>query len=325
MGNSMSRRRWMQATTALALPTAATAWALESYPTRPVRIVVPLPAGGTADAGTRILAEQMHGLTQQSFVVDNKPGGIFLIAMQAMAQAPADGYTLISLNSGMVAAQVTLRRFDMLRQLVPVSLTGSAAGVIAASPLAPFKTIKEMIDWARAHPGRLNYGSAGPGSLEHLTVTNFARKYGFSATHVPFKGGPDAMTALAQNEIHVFTGAVPIVYQFMQKNLARPLAMMVDQRSPLMPEVGTLKEHGIDLPVLQFWGGWAAPAGTPRPVVEALQRLMATALGSAALRSRYSGLGMTAASSSGEAFARLISEDLEWMSAVVRDADLKFQ
>jgi tripartite-type tricarboxylate transporter receptor subunit TctC len=311
------------ATLSLTLPVSNVWGQAEVFPLKSIKVIVPLPAGGAADASVRIFAEHFTNYAKQSLVIDNKPGGIFQIAMQSIAQAPADGYTLIHLNSGMVSAQVVNKKYDMLKQLVPVALMGSTDGILAASPSAPFKTAQELIVWARANPGKLNYGSAGPGSIEHLTTSAFLKKFGITGTHIPFKGGPDAMTALAQGEIHIFTTAVPLVWQFMQKNLARPLGIMVDKRSPLMPEVATLKEQGIDIPALQFWGGMAAPAGTPKAVIETLQGFISAALKTPTLQTRFAGLGMLAAVSSSDEFARQINEDLKWMTLAAQDLELK--
>ena len=311
------------ATLSLTLPVSNTWGQAEIFPSKSIKVIVPLPAGGAADASVRIFAEHFANYAKQSLVIDNKPGGIFQIAMQSVAQAPADGYTLIHLNSGMVSAQAVNKKYDMLKQLVPVALMGSTDGILAASPSAPFKTAQELIVWARANPGKLNYGSAGSGSIEHLTTSAFLKKFGITGTHIPFKGGPDAMTALAQGEIHIFTTAVPLVWQFMQKNLARPLGIMVDKRSPLMPEVATLKEQGIDIPALQFWGGMAAPAGTPKAVIETLQGFISAALKTPALQTRFAGLGMLAAVSSSDEFARQINEDLKWMTLAAQDLELK--
>lgn len=327
MSHDFNRREWLGTIGSLAfgmtLPVSKTMAQSDIYPSKPIKVIIPLPAGGAADASVRIFSESFATNAKQSLVLDNKPGGIFQIAMQAMSQAPADGYTLIHLNSGMASAQAVNKKFDLLKQLTPVALMGSTDGILAASPSAPFKTAQELISWARANPGKLNYGSAGPGSIEHLTTFALLKKYGLTGTHIPFKGGPDAMTALAQGEIHMFITAVPLVWQFMQKNLARPLGIMVDKRSPLMPEVPTMKEQGIDLPTLQFWGGMAAPAGTPKPVVDLLQNLIAVSLKNPALQSRFASLGMVPAVSSSEEFARQINDDLKWMTSAAQELDLK--
>lgn len=325
MPPNITRRQWLQGAAALGLPVMATAQTQDSFPSKPIRIIVPLPAGGTADASVRMLAEKMQAIAKQSVVVDNKPGGVFQIGMQAFTQAPADGHTLIHVSSPMAAAQASLKRLNFDKALVPLSLVGVADGVLAVPAASAFKNAKELIDFARANPGKLNYGSVGPGTSEHLAAVNLARKYNLTMTHVPFKGGPDAIMALAQNEIQIFTTVLPLALQMVQKNLVRVLAVMGDKRSPLLPNVPTLKEEGIDVPNLIFWGGLAAPAGTPRTVVDTLQRHIAAGLAEADLRSRFSAVGMTASSSTPEAFAKLISDDISWMSTAVREANLTFE
>ena len=294
----------------------------EAFPSKPIKVIVPLPAGGAADASVRMFAEQFAIHAKQPFVIDNKPGGIFQIAMQTIAQAPSDGYSLIHLNTGMVSAQVVNNKFDILKQLVPVSFMGTTDGILVANPNAPFKTSKELIEWARANPGKLKYGSAGPGSIEHLATAYFLKKYGLTGTHIPFKGGPDAMTALAQGEIHIFATVVPLVLQFMQKGLVRPLALLVEQRSKLLPDLTTAKEQGVDFPTVQFWGGLAAPIDTPKPIVEALQNFTALSLATPALQTRFAGLGMTAAFSKTDQFAKVIREDAAWMSVAAQGLEL---
>lgn len=318
---SRHRRLFVQSAAASMLPLSLFSYAQDAYPNKSIKIVVPLPAGGVADASVRILIDQLQVQLNQSVVVDNKPGGIFQIGMQTVTQAPADGYALIHLNSSMVAAQAALRRYDLLKQLSPVCLMGTTDGILVASLAAPFKTTQELITWARANPGKLNYGSSGAGSLEHLFMETFAKKFGFTATNVPFKGGPDAMTALAQNEIQVTATAFPLMFQFAQR--VRPLGLLVDKRSAQMPDISTVKEQGLELPTLQYWGGIAAPAGTPKNVIDTLQRHFSTVIGSAVTEGKYTPLGMMASMASADEFSKIIADDLKWMTAAVKDADLK--
>jgi tripartite-type tricarboxylate transporter receptor subunit TctC len=294
----------------------------DSYPSKPIKLIVPLPAGGAADASVRIFAEQFASVAKQPILIDNKPGGIFQIAMQAIAQSPADGYSLIHLNTGMVSAQVVNGKFDLIKQLVPISFMGTTDGILASNPNAPFKTTRELVEWAKTNPGKLNYGSAGPGSIEHLATAYFLKKYGLSGTHIPFKGGPDAMTALAQGEIHIFATAVPLVFQFMQKGLVRPLGMLVEKRTSLLPDLPTMKEQGIEFPMLQFWGGLAAPPNTPKAVIEMLQNFTAQSLKVPALQTRFASLGMVPAYSGTEQFTKVIVDDINWMTAASQGLNL---
>ena len=178
-----------------------------------------------------------------------------------------------------------------------------------------------MIAWAKANPEKLNYGTTGPGALEHLYMASFAKKFGFTATHVPFKGGPDVMTALAQNEIQVSALAFPLALQF--ANRVRPMSMLVEKRNPLMPNLPTLKELGIDFPTLQYWGGLAAPAGTPKAVIDTLQRQVAAVVAAPALAAKYAAVGLNPMSNTTEQMARMMADDLKFLTTAVVDADLK--
>ncbi|MFM6992888.1 MAG: Bug family tripartite tricarboxylate transporter substrate binding protein [Rhodoferax sp.] len=319
----LNRRHVLQASAASMLPAVidATAQAQDAYPSKPVKVVVALPAGGVADVSVRILTEALSPLLNQPIVVDNKPGGIFQIGIQQAAQAAPDGYTLIHIINSMLAAQAAQKRYDMMKQLTPVCLFGSTDGALVCSNAAPFKTPQEMIAWAKANPEKLNYGTTGPGALEHLYMAAFAKKFGFIATHVPFKGGPDVMTALAQNEIQVAAVAFPLALQFGQR--VRPMAMLVEKRNPLLPTLPTLKELGVDFNTMQYWGALAAPAGTPKSIIDTLQRNIATVVASPALAAKYSAVGLNPLINTPEQMSRMMADDLKFFTGAVVDADLK--
>lgn len=319
----VNRRHFLAAAGALGLsPRFARAQA--AYPSRPVRIIVPLPAGGAADVGARLLAAPLQKQLKQSVVIENKPGGIYVIAMQAIAGASADGHTLIALNSGMAAAQVTIKRFDLLRSLSLITCIGRTPTLFVVPAQSRFRSIKELIVHAGAHPGALRYGSVGVGTLEHLWTTEFSRRAGIEATHVPFKGMPDALTALMQGEIDFVPAVYPAALPFVQKGSLRSFGVISDQRVPGMTEIPTLKEQGIDAPPMQFWSGYAAPAGTPAPVIERLRLEIATALRDPATREGFVTRGTHLAATPAEAdLEAAIKEDLIWMEATARRADIR--
>lgn len=323
MSKVPNRRHVLKATAATLLPATLglDAMAQDVYPSKPIKIIVALPAGGVADVSVRILSEALSPALNQPIVVDNKPGGIFQIGIQQASQAAPDGYTLIHIINTMLAAQAASKRYDMIKQLTPVSLFGATDGALFCSNAAPFKTPQEMIAWAKANPEKLNYGTTGPGALEHLFMAAFAKKFGFTATHVPFKGGPDVMTALAQNEIQVAAMAVPLALQFGQR--VRPMAMLVEKRNPLLPNLPTLKELGVDFTSMQYWGGLAAPAGTPKAVIDTLQRQIAAVVATPALAAKYAAVGLNPMSNTTEQMTRLMADDLKFLTAAVVDADLK--
>lgn len=323
--NGLNRRRFTQIIAAAgALPVQA--WAQDgNYPNRPLRIVVPLPAGGAADVGMRTLAARLQQQLGQPVVVDNKPGGSYVIGMQAIGTAPADGYTMIAINTGMVAAQVTLGRINLADSLIPVSTTGITPCQLVVPASSPFRTPADLIEYGRKNPGKLNYGSVGVGTLEHLWCTLFGQTMGFEATHVPFKGMPDAITALVQGELHFIPSVFSISNPHVQRGSLRCLAILSDKRYANAPDIPTLKEQGVDMRTMEFWGGVAVAKGTPPAITARLHKEILLALQDSTFREKVRAFGSTpAGSESVESFAAVIRSDAQWMTQVVRSGNLKF-
>lgn len=302
--------------------TAPRALAQDAYPSKgPVKIIVPLPAGGAADASMRIVAASLQAQMKQSFIIDNRPGASFVIGMQAMAQASADGYTLMHINPGMCAAQASLKKIDLLKTLAPVSLMGTMPTVLSVPSSSPYKSLQDLL---AAKPGTLNYGSVGIGSLEHLWGSQFSKRHNLDAVHVPFKGMPDASTALAAGEVQFLSLILAVALPLIQKGMIRPLAMIDSQRHAALPNVPTLKELGNDAPPLVFWGGLAAPRGTPAAVLEQLRAGVAAAIAEPDVKSKLIGIGTTAvASTTPQAFEAVVAQDLAWLTEAVKGANLQ--
>jgi tripartite-type tricarboxylate transporter receptor subunit TctC len=292
-----------------------------AFPNKTVRIIVPLPASGAADVSVRMLAEFLQQPLGQSIVVENRPGGVYQIGVQAVATAPADGYTLIHLNATMCAVQASLKRFDMLKQFIPVGYMGSTDTMLCISNNAPFKTTQEMIAWGKANPGKINYGSTGPGSMEHLSMVSIMQRVGITGNNIPFKGGPDGALALAQGEIHAMPLAAPLIIQF--KDKFKPIIALSEQRIPFLPDLPTAKEQGMDIPTVNYWGGLAAPAGTPASVIETLEKAMSVAVNNPALVQKYVPLGLMAKFAGSASFKATIEKDLQWLGEAVKSANLQ--
>lgn len=320
----MHRRQFLAALAAGAFLTQP-AFAQDDYPGKgPIKVIVPLPAGGAADASARIVVAAMQAQMKQTFVVENKPGASFLLGMQAMAQAPADGYTIMHLNTGMAAVQASLKKYDMLKSLAPISLMGTMPAVLAVPASSPAKSVRDLVEAGRAKPGSLDYGSVGIGSLEHLWVSSFSKQQGFQAVHIPFKGMPEASTALASGEVKFIPLVMAVALPMIQKGMIRPLAVLDTQRHPALADVPTLKEAGLDAPPLAFWGGFAAPAGTPPAVVEKLRQAIAAAVATPDVKAKLVGIGTTTvASDKPQAFQDLIANELSWMGQAVQGANLQ--
>lgn len=326
MRTSTDRRQFLVSMAALGAGAFGASGArAQDYPGKgPIKLIVPLPAGGAADASARILAATLQLQMKQSIVIDNRPGGSFVIGMQAVAAAPADGYTLMHINPGMMAAQASLRKIDVLKTLTPISLMGTMPTVLSVPASSPFKSVRDLIAAGVAKPGSLNYGSVGIGSLEHLWASNFSRRHGLNAAHVPFKGMPEASTALVAGEIQFLPLVLSVAQPFVQKDMLRALAVIDSQRSPALPNVPTLKELGYDEPALVFWGGIAAPRGTPAAIVEHLRANIATAVGSTEVKSKLAAIGTTALSSAtSRSFESIVAQDLAWLAEAVKGASLQ--
>ena len=321
MTHALNRRKTLQALGASLLPMPLIAAAQAAFPNKTVRIIVPLPASGAADVSVRMLAEFLQQPLGQSIVVENRPGGVYQIGVQAVATAPADGYTLIHLNATMCAVQASLKRFDMLKQFIPVGYMGSTDTMLCISNNAPFKTTQEMIAWGKANPGKINYGSTGPGSMEHLSMVSIMQRVGITGNNIPFKGGPDGALALAQGEIHAMPLAAPLIIQF--KDKFKPIIALSEQRIPFLPDLPTAKEQGMDIPTVNYWGGLAAPAGTPASVIETLEKAMSVAVNNPALVQKYVPLGLMAKFAGSASFKATIEKDLQWLGEAVKSANLQ--
>jgi len=316
--NVFSRRRqFLKMTVAT---TAAGSLPVNAQDKGPLRIIVPLPAGGVADASVRLFGESWTSLTKQPVVVDNRPGGGFLIAMQALRSAPADGNTWIHLNLGMSAAQATFGRYDLTKQLTPIAMGGSTHSCIFVSQDSPIKNAKDLLEGLKANPGKWNYGAV-LGGVEHLMTVSLLKRNGADAQMVPFKGGPDAVTALAQNEVQFVLSALPLVVSF--KGRIRPIVIMSDTRSPLFPDLPTFKEEGFDAPVLNYYGAFAVHAGTPKSIVDGRYKNVVEAFRNPTLISKYQQLGLMAQPTSGAVMSKIIAEELKWMTPIAAELNLK--
>ena len=286
-----TRRTALKLGCAAVASAALPAFAQSDFPTKPLRIIVPFPAGSVADNLVRSMVERMQVSMKQSIIVDNKPGGLFTIGMQALFSAPADGYTLLHINAGMVAIQASMKRYDLLKQLAPVSEANYGPTVLFASMKAPFSSVPEMIAFGKANPGKINYGTLGPGSMEHLVGHSIARSAGVDATPVPYKAMSDAAIAMLQGDIHCLTTVLQVGKQFVEKGQMRLLGVFDAQRLTSLPEVPTVKQLGLDAPLTSYWAGFAVQPDVPSPVIETLRREIAAAVMFPAVRERTESAG----------------------------------
>lgn len=316
---SLMRRRL---TTAAALAPLAGPWsarAADAFPSKPLTVIVPYPAGGSVDVGARILAEELEKIVQQRVVVESKPGGAFQIALQALAQRPADGHTILCTNTSFIAVELSLHQFKLRSSTLPVALWSQVDTFLTVSPNAPFQTLAQMVTWARANPGKLNFASAGGvGTLEHLKMVEFQKKYQFEATHIPYKGGPDSMIALAANEVQVYLAVTPLINQFRGK--VRPLAVLGAKRNPLFPDVPALSEQEPGATAFAYWNGFSVADKTPPAMIKLLQDAVGQAMQTEQVSKRFAGFGMTPRFGTTADFNAQLDQDYKWIEKAVADA-----
>ncbi|MEJ8855606.1 tripartite tricarboxylate transporter substrate binding protein [Variovorax robiniae] len=319
----IQRRTLLQAAIGLGASLALPALAQGEAARAPLKIIVPLPAGGAADVAARAIAQEYEKQTKQVAIIDNRPGGIFQIAMQGLLSAPADGQTLIHLNSGMVAAQVVQKRYDLTKQVAPLTLAGETAFMVIAAPNSPFKTMKEMIEYGKANPGKLSYGTPGPGSGEHLKIAQMEKALGFTGMAVPYKGGPDMIKAVVANEVSFTIIPSVLAMQFAPKGQVKVLGTIDAARVAQFPDAPTMAELGLPVPPMRFWGGFAAHADTPAPIVQRLSRDLGAAVMAPAVVERLGALGLIMNASKPEEFRKAIVSDVAWMTDAAKG--LKFE
>ncbi len=273
--NHFSRRTL---TTLLASATLATlallpAYALaDTYPSKPITLVVPNPPGGLLDTSARLLSDPLARALGQSVVVDNKPGGSGNLAYSLVARSPKDGYTVLVSYSGYhIANPILMDKLPWdLKDLTPVGLITVATNVIAVHPSVPANNLKDFIAWVKANPGKVNYASQGNGSVSHIGTEIFKQQTGVDMTHVPYKGSGQAIADVLAGQVQVFITTPPSVMQHVQAGKLKALAVTGKTRHPQMPQVPTVAEAGLPGFSLESWVALYAPTGTPAPVLQKL-------------------------------------------------------
>jgi tripartite-type tricarboxylate transporter receptor subunit TctC len=324
----MNRRLALQQAAALAVGSSLTdaAWSQAALPAGALRIIVPWPASGAVDVSVRAGVPALERLLGQAVVVDNRAGGQFQLALQAMALAPADGNTLLHLSAGMVAVQAVQGQYDLLADLMPITAVGDTSMVLMVGPRSPHKTLAELVAHGRANPGALTYATSGQGSLEHLKIAQIEKMAGFQGLSVPFRGGPDMVKALIGGEVDFTIVATAFAAQFAPRGLVRVLAALDERRLPELPDVPTVREAGVNVPPLRIWGGYAVRAGTPAAVLQRLHGALVAAARDPEVAARLAPLGMTVFTSPTPAdFSAQIAADLAWMKTMASGLGLKAQ
>ncbi len=300
--------------------------ALAQYPNKPIRLVVGFPPGGSADPTTRIIGQALSEQMGQPVVVENKPGADSAIAAQWLTQQPADGYTLMfASNSGMTAA-VALKKdplYDPLTQFTPISLVGRATVFFYVHPAVPANTMKEFIDYAKANPGKLNYGTGNPLSI--LYTQQLMNAAGIDMVHVPYKGegplNPDIIAGRVQSSFLSTGTAVSLA----KEGKLRPLAVLLASRSPLLPSVPTIDEAGVPQVTVRQWAGVFGPARLPREVVERVNKEVNAAVKRPEVIDKLLSYGYSPEGSTPERLLEINRADLALWRKLVKEAGIPLE
>jgi tripartite-type tricarboxylate transporter receptor subunit TctC len=292
----------------------------QDYPTRPVRLVVPFAPGGGTDIAARVLADGLTQSLRQTFVVDNRGGAGSVIGTEIVAKSAPDGYTLLLGNISLAfnSALYSKLPYDALSDLAPISLVVDQPNIVVAHPSLPAQTLKDFVALARASPGKYTYASAGVGSGTHLATELLAMELKLKLIHVPYKGTGPALTALLGNEISVFVSTFASALPHVKAARLRSFAVTSAQRVSALPEVPTVAESGVPGYDYSTWYGLLGRAGTPRAIVESLNKATVAVLETAEVRQRYASQGMEAIPSTAEAFSSKLKAETEKWTRVIR-------
>ncbi|MFL6972866.1 MAG: Bug family tripartite tricarboxylate transporter substrate binding protein [Xanthobacteraceae bacterium] len=298
----------------------------QDYPTRPITLVVPYAAGGGNDVMARTVADTMSRVLGQQIVVENRAGAGGTIATRQVAKSAPDGYTLVIGGTGTLAVNPTLYGnvgYDPRKDFTPVGLIGTSALIILVHPSIPARSIRELIDLAKQEPGKLNYASAGVGSGIHLGTVLFEHMADVKLTHVPYRGTGPALTDLLGGHVAVYFSSLPSAVGIVKDGKVRALGVTGSKRSPVFPDVPTVAEAGLPEYEAVLHYGIAAPAGTPRPIVDKLNAALRTAVAAPETQQRMATEGTEPLASTPEEYAADIDgEETKW-SAIVRQSGAK--
>jgi tripartite-type tricarboxylate transporter receptor subunit TctC len=296
-----------------------------AYPAKSIQMVIPLAAGSAVDVGARVLTQQMGTQLGQAFYIENIPGSAGLIGAERVAKAAPDGYTLGGFNDSVLTMvpHVYKTNWDPLTDFTPVSLVGTIEWGVVVKPDSPYKTLADLIAAAKAAPTRLNYGSGGNGSPQHLAMAMFANRTGIDVTHVPYKGATPAAIAVAAGEVDAAFQGLGTVTALIAGGKLRLLAVSTPQRLPQYPNVPTVIEAGV--PGFQFnsWFALVAPKGTPAPIVERLNDAMKKSLADPATRKQLTDQGMTVRGTSAAEFASALKDQYALYRQVIQTNQIK--
>ena len=296
----------------------------QDYPTRPIRIIVPFGAGGPADVAARVLGNAMQESLKQPFVIENRPGAGAVIGTLEAAKSPADGYTLLMMSNTQTANEslVPQRKYELMRDLVPIAPINFSDLVIVVHPSVPAGNLKEFIALAKSQPGKLNYASSGQGTPYHMAGELFKTMAGIDLVHVPYRNSGEARNGVIGGQVQMMIDAVTTMAPNVSQGQVRALATTGERRSSVLPEVPTVEEAGLGGYEATIWLGLMAPAGTPKAVIDRLNAAVNTAIKRPEIVRLWADQGAAPMSMTPEQFDKYLRSDIvKWAEVVKQFAD----
>jgi len=296
----------------------------QSWPNRPLHYIVPFPPGAFNDALARTVAAELPKALGQPVLVENRPGGNTIIGTEAAAKSPADGYTLFGAALPFSVLQSLYKTsFDVTKDFAPITLAGVTPNLLVANPKVPVSTVAELLAYARANPGKLNYASTGNGSSNHLSFELFKSMTKTSITHIPYKGSALAVTDLLAGQVDMMFDNTPNVLPHVRAGKLKAIAVSSKTRTPLAPEVPTVDEAGVPGYDVTVWFGILTVTGTPRDIVQRLNGEIVKILTSADVRERFGKAGVEVVAGTPEHFSAFLKSEVARWAKVVQDANIK--
>jgi tripartite-type tricarboxylate transporter receptor subunit TctC len=321
----MRRALFAFAAAVFALGAAGGAWAQSRWPERPIRIIVPYPAGGLSDFQVRAITESMSKSLGQPVIIDNKPGASAAIGTIATATAPPDGYTLVFVNNGFAITPHVIKQtgYDPVKDFAPVSLVSTSPMVLVVNNAVPARTVPEFIAWAKRQPGGVEYGTAGTASFGHMATEQFAQATGLKLVQVPYKGEAPMTLALRSGEIKMLiTTPSPSMMGFVRDGQLRLLGVASTQPAPLLPGVKLISDT-VPGYTAEVWFGLLAPAAAPPEIVTKLNAAVAKAVALPEVKEKFAGVGALATSDSPAEFAQIVKNDYTRWGELIRKTGIK--
>lgn len=302
----------------------AAAWA-QSFPSKPVHLVVTYPPGGSSDLMARIMGQKLSEVWGQPVIIESKPGAAGSIGMEYTARQSADGYTFVVGNLGPVAVNPLISKvpYNMDKDFIPIALTATGPNILVVNVNSPYKTLGDMLADARARPGTLNFGTSGPGSMAHLGGELIIRQANVKIVGVPYKGGGQAVNDLLAGHLTMMVADALPVSQWIKINRLRPLAITSAKRSRLFPDIPTFAEAGLQGIVAENWWGAFVPAGTPKAIVDTYHAALVKIMADPDLKDKFAGLGVEAQASSQDEFRAFLAAEIAKYAKLVADNGIK--